>query len=257
MSKFNPFKRRPTEAVPTDPDTDAVRLPLHKYSGRIMRRIVKDATRSNTLNITLVLLVTLVMVVFIISLLQENMGSFVISLNRRDMLETGISLSETPDFTEPQSRLMSEPLGKATNITLSDLPPDLYRYDGKNNGEDYISYTFYVRNEGTKPFDYRYKLNVDSSTLGVDAAVRVAIYSNSDTPQVFAKEQADGTPEPDTVPFIAPAMVTSVTVKDFKVGMADKYTVVIWLEGNDPQCTNDLFGGAIGLSMKIDVVNKN
>ena len=30
-----------------------------------------------------------------------------------------------------------------------------------------------------------------------------------------------------------------------------KYTVVIWLEGDDPQCTNDLMDGFISLNFQI------
>ena len=30
-----------------------------------------------------------------------------------------------------------------------------------------------------------------------------------------------------------------------------KYTVVLWLEGDDPQCTNDLMNGHIGLNFQI------
>ena len=29
-----------------------------------------------------------------------------------------------------------------------------------------------------------------------------------------------------------------------------KYTVVIWLEGDDPECTDDLIGGHLGLQMQ-------
>ena len=32
-------------------------------------------------------------------------------------------------------------------------------------------------------------------------------------------------------------------------GEMHKYTVVIWLEGDDPDCTNDLIGGHFGLEM--------
>ena len=30
-----------------------------------------------------------------------------------------------------------------------------------------------------------------------------------------------------------------------------KYTVVLWLEGDDPQCTNELMNGHIGLNFQI------
>ena len=39
--------------------------------------------------------------------------------------------------------------------------------------------------------------------------------------------------------------------EDFKVGDIDKYTVVIFIEGNDEECTDALIGGEIGLHMKI------
>ncbi len=31
----------------------------------------------------------------------------------------------------------------------------------------------------------------------------------------------------------------------------DKYTVVIWLEGEDPECVNDILGGTIELILRI------
>ena len=35
-----------------------------------------------------------------------------------------------------------------------------------------------------------------------------------------------------------------------------KYTVVLWLEGDDPDCTNDLIGGKIGLNFRIRFANE-
>ena len=31
----------------------------------------------------------------------------------------------------------------------------------------------------------------------------------------------------------------------------DKYTVVIWLEGNDPECINDIIGGELKMQMNL------
>lgn len=44
-------------------------------------------------------------------------------------------------------------------------------------------------------------------------------------------------------------------VEEFVVGQMDKYTVVIWLEGNDPDCTDAILGGMIRLSMNISIVD--
>ena len=34
-------------------------------------------------------------------------------------------------------------------------------------------------------------------------------------------------------------------------GEIDKYTVVIWLEGEDPECVNDILGGTIEMMFKL------
>ena len=39
--------------------------------------------------------------------------------------------------------------------------------------------------------------------------------------------------------------------KDFKPGDVHKYTVVIWIEGNDPQCDDDIIGGEVKMHMRL------
>ena len=39
--------------------------------------------------------------------------------------------------------------------------------------------------------------------------------------------------------------------KDFKPGDTDKFTIVVWLEGDDPDCVNALLGGEIKMHMDI------
>ena len=39
--------------------------------------------------------------------------------------------------------------------------------------------------------------------------------------------------------------------KGFQPKSNDKITVVIWLEGDDPECNNDLLGGEIRMHMDI------
>ena len=36
-----------------------------------------------------------------------------------------------------------------------------------------------------------------------------------------------------------------------KAGDLDKMTVVVWIEGDDPECTNALIGGHVRLNMKL------
>ncbi len=56
--------------------------------------------------------------------------------------------------------------------------------------------------------------------------------------------------------FESDAVVTSQIVKNVKKDEVHKYTVVIWLEGDDPDCTNDLIGSHIGLQMDFELIEK-
>ena len=56
--------------------------------------------------------------------------------------------------------------------------------------------------------------------------------------------------------FESDTVVTSDIVKDMEKDEVHKYTVVIWLEGDDPDCTNELIGSHIGLQMDFELIEK-
>ena len=38
---------------------------------------------------------------------------------------------------------------------------------------------------------------------------------------------------------------------DIKPGEIDRYSIVVWLEGNDPECIDDIIGGEMKIAMVI------
>ena len=52
-----------------------------------------------------------------------------------------------------------------------------------------------------------------------------------------------------TTPFSSDKVVTTGERKEMENGEYDKYTVVIWYEGEDPECTDDIIGGWVELYM--------
>ena len=50
----------------------------------------------------------------------------------------------------------------------------------------------------------------------------------------------------------AAAITCSYEESNFLVGNVDKYTIVIWMEGDDPECVDRIIGGSVELSMNID-----
>lgn len=53
----------------------------------------------------------------------------------------------------------------------------------------------------------------------------------------------------NTVPFESSKTVCSGLRKDFEHDGMDKFTVVIWVEGEDPECLDDIIGGELELAM--------
>ena len=56
-------------------------------------------------------------------------------------------------------------------------------------------------------------------------------------------ERLDKVYKLETTPFASEKVVTTGFREGIKDGEYDKYTVVIWYEGEDPECTDDIIGG--------------
>ena len=97
---------------------------------------------------------------------------------------------------------------------------------------------------------YSVSLNILSVIKNVDDAVRVVVYKNGEK-TVYAKRTPIGDIEPGTTPFVSKDKVMSELYENFKPNDVDKYTVVVYLEGDDPQCINDILGGEMKMDMLI------
>ena len=84
----------------------------------------------------------------------------------------------------------------------------------------------------------------------VDEAVRVALYVNGKE-SVYAKKAKNGSPEPETIPFISNHLIMQQDRNNIKPGEIDRYSIVVWLEGNDPECIDDIIGGEMKIAMVI------
>lgn len=223
---------------------------------RKARRFGAALLRMDKLRLLVAGLILLVAILFIFSFMQEKMGNFTISLNRLELYRKGISISADADFSSPTARLVAGTVPEATNISIADLPDDLDAVDGDHNGLNYMAYTYYVRNAGKVDLSYEAVVTLDSAAKGAENAVRVAIWKNGER-QVYATPSSTGAPEPDCTNFLSQNVVCTYTEEDFKVGYVDKYTIAIWLEGDDPECVDAIVGGSVQFSMDIHAVGKD
>jgi len=221
---------------------------------RRLKRLGAAILRLDKLRLFLLLAVILVAVLFLMSFLQEKMGNFTINLDRLELYRKGISMSADPEFSSPTARLVASPVEDATNITFTDIPTNVDQLDGDHNGINYMAYTYYVRNAGKEDVDYSASIVLESASKGAEKAIRVALWANGER-TIYAAPSADGTPEEGCVNFITDNLVCNFVQQNFLVGNVDKYTVVIWLEGEDPECVDAIVGGAVEFEMRIAAYN--
>ena len=222
---------------------------------RKAKRLGMAFLRLDKIKIFIISALALIAVIFIFAFMQEKAGNFTINLDRLELFRKGISISADADFTSPTARLVAQPVIDVTNIARSDIPPEIDGVDGDHSGENYMAYTYYVRNAGKETVDYIASLVITSASKGVEEASRVAIWRNTNLLGVYAKRAADGEPEPDTLPFVSDRIVFRYAKPQFEIGDVDKYTIVIWLDGDDPECVDKIVGGGIQFRMDISADN--
>lgn len=225
----------------------------------LLKRTAKEVrnyrVRMRMLSLILIFLVTFTAVIYVASVLYEKSGSFTVSVNKYEMQKYGLSLSESEEMTRPSSSLNAKVSEKMTNIAGEMIADNVDMIDGEHNGRDYIAYTFYAQNAGEVEVSYDYEINMSGITNGLDEAIRLRLYVNGEA-TTYAKTKSDGSgAEPGTVPFHSASVVTRGRVESFLPGEKTKFTVVIWIEGNDPDCIDWLIGGKMKLDMDIAITH--
>ncbi len=221
-------------------------------SGEIKSKASKIKRKKKIIKITrlaLLIIMLLLLISYVVIGIVYNSGSFTIRMDRNLHFSRGIIIYDDPDYKVFRTELRAEPVDYLDNISYRWLPDNLNEYPGgSHNGENYIAYTFFVENFGGHIADYWTEINIDHVMKNVDEAVRIRVYRNGEY-ITYAKMGSNGEPEPNTVPFRTDALVTLNHVPEFSPGDINKYTVVIWIEGTDPECTDNILGGEIKISM--------
>ena len=224
-----------------------------------LRRTAKETKRHvivmRILGLLVIILVAVIAIAYAISYFYDKYGSFTVKISKYDMMRQGLTLSEEPDFNKTNSVLNADIVYDMTNISGSDLPENIDMINGSHNGESYIAYTFYLINAGDDTISYDGEMTIENVTNSVDEAVRVAVYINGDK-TVYGKTKSNGSGKESDCDseFTSSTVVMNTRKTEFKPQAKDKYTVVIWLEGNDPDCTDELIGGTLKLGMDFKIV---
>lgn len=213
----------------------------------------KDKKRVETIMkiIILTLLLILSVLYFMLKIVYEA-GPFTITLDEQLTRKSGLIMYENSSNKEEKRILKSENLEFLDNISIDWIPQNVDNSSGgSHNGDNYIAYTFFIENQGIENATYWYSTIIDDVIKDVDEAVRVRIYLNGES-VVYAKpNKATGGAEQGTTKFYSDKYVEIEQRRDLRPGEVDKFTIVMWIEGDDPDCIDSLIGGEIKMHMEI------
>lgn len=194
----------------------------------------------------------------VITFYGQNAGNFVMSVDTAARLR-GITMSIDPSFETASSRLLSDPINSARDVTYAWIKREEITQTNGNYVDidhDYVAYTFYVKNEGYETVDLSYYIRMTGVYGGLDEGIRILIIDEGvETLYMKAdKEEKDYSRYmPEAELFLTSATIMRKVVFNFKPGDIRKYSVVVWLEGHDPDTKDEILGGMIKMTMNFTI----
>ena len=239
--------------------------------------------------------VMLLLALFGYATVSQLQGHFTINMSN-GMFQEGFVLSETKDFANASSHLFAVPAEAVPCISIAHLPTSLDEIDGPHNATYFAyTFYCRNEGESTVGYKWQIDLNSESRQLSSAIWVMIfedgemLFYADRNT--VTGEEEAlparddnsqgyIGSPlgefskDPETqyeviqegrgydytrvipIPFVTERVVAMGEQESTIPGEVHKYTVVIWLEGDDPDCTDELIGGHVGMDFHFQLVDE-
>ena len=228
----------------------------------------------------------------LLSWVTELRGHFTISLDE-DLFDEGFVICDTADFKKPTTYLFATPAEDVPCISVNDIPLDVdSAYEGAHNAQ-YFAYTFFVRNEGKSMVDYNWSMELNSESKSLSDGVWVMIFEDGkmrffaepgkdggveslpafdDNTRGYVNPKlmelcANPTEQYELIQqrgelgyyrmipysFLSQTHVAEGSRERVIPMDVHKYTIVIWLEGDDPDCNNSMIGGHVGMEFNIEL----
>ena len=220
------------------------------------------------LRIILLVIVVLLSLLYIVLKLIYEVGSFTVTLDTSYNLEGALVIYENHKQKLCLETLRAEELEFMTNITEAWIPRNLQDGpDGSHNGSNYIAYTFYAENQGKEVINYWRTIEITDVIKNADEAIRVKVIKDGVESKYAKISPVTGEAEDGTIAFLKEdeivdtyhrgdkdknkGIVMLEKEENFKPGDVHKYTVVIWIEGEDRECVDDIIGGEVKMRMRL------
>jgi len=217
-------------------------------------------------------------------------GNFVMTVDEQSY-DRGIAISETPSFDTYARWLTADAVEEVREVTLDQIELNdlegILTTDGsfkksriyEGTKLNYLAYTFYLKNVGRYESNIGYEVVIEDVTGMLASAIRVLIIEDGYLPIDLShvsrlSDLKDGSyklyqlpdetekdyPESlkNAIYFVSDKTICSETIKNLGADQMKKFTILMWLEGEDPECTMQyvdyIYGSKIKIAMNFFLV---
>lgn len=199
----------------------------------------------------------------VVTFYGQQSGNFVMNVDY-DAFNRGIVIANNRTMENAGPQLISDSVTDAKDVTYRWLDiSSAEETDGNFYDPDltYMAYTFYLQNVGTEGVDVTYSMRITDVYKDLDEAIRVIIIDNGEESIYQKQDEADEfgvlptypVSMPNTTMFIDEDTVFRKTLLGFAPNEIRKFTIIVWLEGEDPDTNDDVLGGLIKFRMTFSI----
>ena len=203
----------------------------------------------------------------------QNSGNFVMSVDE-DAFKRGIAISDSSTFETMNRWLTADPVEDVRDTTLQHI--DLFEIinaEGayKETRSNYLAYTFFLRNVGSETTPVDYEVVITNQSKNIAEAIRVMIivdgqvayneqgiryieceskkmYQAPDKQDIVYKDYLQ-----DFTLFKTTDIICNERIFDIRPEQTKKISVIMWLEGEDPECIETLASAKIKITMNLSI----
>lgn len=213
---------------------------------------------SGVLGIFFFLSIVIVLALF----LGQDAGNFVVQVEDGTVKKT-LKITESVENPEYRTRLEGNGYLNLSDTTYSMFDDKIDSYivsggDYVDEGACVYAYTFYVLNDNDEALDIKATLSYSNVTRNLDKAIRVMTVSTYAGKRVYQAhdeiEKDYGAEYPMVEEFASEEECYNEILLGVEPNEYIKYSVLFWLEGNDPDCVDSILGGTIKFSLKLSIL---
>lgn len=206
-------------------------------------------TKAQKVTIGLIVTGLFSILLMLITIYGQFTGTFLIKVTHIAK-KKGVLLSLNNDFGDASDKLVINPIREIEDILEENivriseiLVSEGGQYVDPDGNNNYIAYTFYIKNVGEEVVDIRYDLRVLAQRNNLADATTIILYEHSETGEDYEKIyylKQEGTD-----------YLGGNRIQDFKVNEVRKFTLIAFIDGH--RSNPSMKGGAVKFTLVFTV----